>query len=237
VKRAGCASASARSAWAGPTGIVGFSQYDKLYADVELWLDNGWLDYLTPQLYWPIAQKPQAYGTLLDYWLAQNRRARHIWPGLYTSRIGQPGSAYQPQEIVDQIDVTRTRPAAGGHVHFSMTALMENRKGIYDRLRTASYPGQALVPASPWLGNTVPGVPVVQAGHLGNITKLKLTAGSNNALYAVWTRYGDEWRFSVVPAARVDWQLPDDPRLGAANAIVVSAVDRLGNESARVKVL
>jgi hypothetical protein len=35
----------------------------------------------------------------------------------------------------------------------------------------------------------------------------------------------------------VDWQLPDDPRLGAANAIVVSAVDRLGNESARVKVL
>jgi uncharacterized lipoprotein YddW (UPF0748 family) len=220
-----------------PVGIVGFSQYDKLYADVELWLDNGWLDYLTPQLYWPIAQKPQAYGTLLDYWLAQNRRARHIWPGLYTSRIGQPSSAYQPQEIVDQIDVTRTRPAAGGHVHFSMTALMENRKGIYDRLRTASYPGQALVPASPWLGNTVPGVPVVQAGHLGNITKLKLKAGSNNALYAVWARYGDEWRFSVVPAARVDWQLPDDPRLGAANAIVVSAVDRLGNESARVKVL
>jgi uncharacterized lipoprotein YddW (UPF0748 family) len=220
-----------------PPGIVGFSQYDKLYADVELWLDNGWLDYLTPQLYWPIAQKPQAYGTLLDYWLAQNRRGRHVWPGLYTSRIGQPANDYQPQEIVDQIDVTRTRPAAGGHVHFSMAALMANRKGIYDRLRTASYTGQALVPATPWLGGTVPGVPVVQAGHAGGTTQLKLTAGSNNALYAVWARYGDEWRFSVVPAERVDWSLADDPRLGAANAVVVSAIDRLGNESARLKVL
>lgn len=220
-----------------PVGIVGFSQYDKLYADVETWLDNGWLDYLTPQLYWPIAQKPQAYGVLLDYWLAQNRRGRHVWPGLFTSRIGAPSKEYQPQEIIDQIDVTRMRPAAGGHVHFSMAALMENRKGIVDKLSNASYPGQALVPASPWLGNTLPGVPVVQAGRSSKGTRLTLTAGSNNALYAIWTRYGDEWRFSVVPASRVDWLLPDDARLGAANAVVVSAVDRLGIESARVKVL
>ena len=220
-----------------PAGINGFSQYDKLYADAELWLQNGWVDYLTPQLYWPIAQKPQAYDVLLDYWLAQNPRGRHIWPGLYTSRIGAPANQYQPQEIVDQIAVTRTRPGAGGHVHFSMAALMDNRKGIADRLRLTTYTGQALVPASPWLGSTLPGVPVVQAGRSAGATRLTLAAGSNNALYAVWARYGDEWHFSVVPAARVDWALADDPRLGAANAVVVSAVDLLGNESARVKVL
>jgi len=219
-----------------PPGINGFSQYDKLYADAELWLENGWLDYLTPQLYWPIAQKPQAYDVLLDYWLAQNRRGRHVWPGLYTSRIGAASKEYAPQEIVDQIDVTRTRPAAGGHIHFSMAPLMDNRRGIVDRLRVASYSGQALVPATPWLGSTLPGVPVVKAAHSANATRLTFSAGSNNALYAVWAHYGDEWRFSVVPAARVDWQLADDARLGAANAVVVSAVDRLGNESARVKV-
>ena len=37
-----------------PPGVTGFSQYDKLYADVERWLQEGWLDYLVPQLYWPI---------------------------------------------------------------------------------------------------------------------------------------------------------------------------------------
>ena len=220
-----------------PPGINGFSQYDKLYADAELWLENGWVDYLTPQLYWPIAQKPQAYDVLLDYWLAQNRKGRHIWPGLYTSRIGAPVKEYAPQEIVDQIGVTRARAGAGGHVHFSMAALMDNRKGIYDRLRATIYTGQALIPATPWLDSTLPGVPVVQAVHAANATRLLLTAGSNNALYAIWARYGDAWHFIVVPAARVDWQLADDPRLGAANAIVVSGVDRLGTESARVKVL
>src|SRR5262249_27311477 len=50
-------------------GITGFSQYDKLYADVELWLGQGWLDYLAPQLYWPVDQTAQAFGVLLDTWL------------------------------------------------------------------------------------------------------------------------------------------------------------------------
>src|SRR6218665_3648571 len=79
-----------------PEGIAGFSQYDKLYADVERWLAEGWLDYLVPQLYWPMAQKPQAFGPLLDYWHAQNARARHIWPGLFTSRVLPADAPAQP---------------------------------------------------------------------------------------------------------------------------------------------
>ena len=60
-----------------PPGMTGFSQYDKLHADVERWLENGWLDYLAPQLYWPIDREGQAFPVLLDYWLAQNRAGRH----------------------------------------------------------------------------------------------------------------------------------------------------------------
>jgi hypothetical protein len=37
-----------------------------------------------------------------------------------------------------------------------MVALMENRKGISDQLRTISYATPALVPATPWLGASVP---------------------------------------------------------------------------------
>jgi hypothetical protein len=35
-----------------PPGIAGFSQFDAIYADAERWLENGWMDYLAPQLYW-----------------------------------------------------------------------------------------------------------------------------------------------------------------------------------------
>jgi uncharacterized lipoprotein YddW (UPF0748 family) len=220
-----------------PAGIVGFSQYDKLYADAELWLENGWLDYFTPQLYWAISQTPQAYDVLLDYWLAQNRKGRHVWPGLFTSRIGAPAKDYQPEEIVQQISLTRTRPAAGGHVHFSIAALMENRKGISDQLKAGLYSGPALVPGTPWLGTEAPGVPAVSAARGASGIRLQLAAGKANAHYAIWSRFGNEWRFAVAPASRVDWTIADDARLGPANAVFVSAVDRIGNESERVSVL
>ncbi|MBW8897944.1 MAG: family 10 glycosylhydrolase [Massilia sp.] len=218
-----------------PPGINGFSQYDKLYADAETWLQNGWLDYFSPQLYWSIRQPGQAYDVLLDYWLKQNTKGRHVWPGLFTSRIGAPTKDFPPQEIIEQIGLTRTRPSAGGHVHFSMAALMENRKGISDQLRTASYAVPALVPATPWLGNDAPGAPSVAAVRKGPSVYLKLVAGKANAMYAIWSRFGNQWRFAVAPASRVDWAVPDDAKLGAADAIVVSAVDRLGNESPRIE--
>jgi uncharacterized lipoprotein YddW (UPF0748 family) len=221
-----------------PAGIVGFSQYDKLYADAELWLANGWLDYLAPQLYWPVAQAPQAFDVLLDYWLAQNTRARHVWPGLYTSRIDNSIKTFAPEEIVKQIGVTRSRAGVRGHLHFSIAALMENRKGIADQLRAQTYQTAALSPASPWLGAEAPSAPGASARRESNGVALKLAAGAGKpvAHYAIWSRYGSEWRFAVAPAARPVLLLADDAAGGAAQAVVVSAVDRLGNESERIHV-
>ena len=217
-----------------PPGITGFSQYDKLYADAELWLANGWLDYLAPQLYWPIAQAPQAYPVLLDYWLAQNAHGRHVWPGLFTSRIGAATKAFTPDEIVQQIGVTRSRAGAGGHLHFSMAALMENRQGIGDQLRASHYATAALVPLTPWLDARAPAAPTVTARRQGGAVHLKLDGTADTSSFAIWSLHGGTWRFAVAPGSRDDWRIADDPRLGAATAVVVSAVDRLGNESRRV---
>ena len=216
-----------------PAGIQGFSQYDKLYADAELWLQNGWLDYLAPQLYWPIAQQPQAFPVLLDYWLGQNKRGRHIWPGLYTSRIDDTAKSFTAEEIVQQIDVTRSRGSVNGHVHFSIAALMQNRKGVADQLKTVSYQGPALVPASPWLGADAPGAPAVAVKRHASGLALSLGGAPRTAQFAIWARYGDEWRFTVAPASRNEVVLTDDNGV-PARSVVVSAVDRLGNESARV---
>lgn len=219
-----------------PPGISGFSQYDKLYADAELWLQKGWLDYFAPQLYWPISQTAQAYDVLLDYWISQNTQGRHMWPGLFTSRIGAPTRDYEPEEVLKQISVTRARPLATGHIHFSMAALMQNRKGISDQLRATRYTGPALVPATPWLGGDRPANPKVEAERRKNALQLKLKAGTGNALYAIWARHGGQWRFAVTPALRPDWSIPDDDKLGPAELVYVSAVDRLGVEGERVQV-
>jgi uncharacterized lipoprotein YddW (UPF0748 family) len=90
-----------------PPGIEGFSQFHKLHADVERWLAEGWLDYLAPQLYWPRAQAPQAFAVLQAVWHAGNARVRHVWPGLFTSRLGAERNAYDADEVLAQVALTR----------------------------------------------------------------------------------------------------------------------------------
>ena len=128
-----------------PAGVSGFSQYDAIYADVERWLENGWMDYLAPQLYWKSASPSQPFAPLLSYWQGQNPRGCDIWPGLFTSRIDASEASWDPEEIVGQIRLAREM-GANGHIHFSIAALAQDRRGIAARLR-AFYGGPALVPA------------------------------------------------------------------------------------------
>lgn len=136
-----------------PAGITGFSQYDKLYADVEHWFEQGWLDYLAPQLYWPITQEAQAFPVLLSYWASINKRSRHLWPGLFTSRIDASDKSWLPDEIVRQISLLRSQSGASGHIHFSAAALVQNRRGITDALAASIYANDARIPETPWLAS------------------------------------------------------------------------------------
>ena len=217
-----------------PAGITGFSQYDKLYADVELWLAQGWLDYLAPQLYWPIDREGQQYPVLLDYWIAQNTQQRHLWPGLFTSLVtrAEPGSSLGPRawpasEIVAQVQQQRQRgAAAGGHIHFSMAALMQDRDGLATKLRAGAYAQPALVPASPWLDDQPPAAPILRSAAGAVI--IEPGAGKSAARWAVWRRDTQgRWRFAVLPGS----QRLIDPE--GADRIAVSAVDRVGNLSAQ----
>lgn len=50
----------------------GLQNYDDLYADVLKWVNNGWIDYCVPQIYWEIGHKSADYKTLIEWW---NRHA------------------------------------------------------------------------------------------------------------------------------------------------------------------
>ncbi|HKG95317.1 MAG TPA: family 10 glycosylhydrolase, partial [Gemmatimonadaceae bacterium] len=134
-----------------PARVVGLDPYVELYADSRKWFANGWLDYLSPQLYWPVAAPGQSYPALLRWWSQQNVRRRHLWPGLFTSRVN-PASReerrWTPHEVTEQILRTRAEPGATGHVHFSAKALMQNYAGLADSLAADLYAEPALVPAS-----------------------------------------------------------------------------------------
>jgi uncharacterized lipoprotein YddW (UPF0748 family) len=238
-------------------GIKGFDQYEKLYADAALWLNKGWCDYYTPQLYWPIAKTEQSFPVLVDYWRSENTMGRHIWPGLFTSKLAdkpkpstkpstvtattsapatQPATQpwlWSAKEIADQIEVTRAKtPDDPGVVHFSMKALQRNFEGVSTLLKSETYATDALVPATPWLDDKAPPTPTVRIDAKAKTLVLKPGSGEPTWMWAVWTRTPAGWQFKTLPGATRSKAL--DP---AAAQVVVTAVDRCGNESERVSIL
>lgn len=47
---------------------AGLQNYDELYADVMLWVNNGWIDYCVPQVYWQMGHPTADYTTLIKWW-------------------------------------------------------------------------------------------------------------------------------------------------------------------------
>lgn len=218
-----------------PPGISGFSQYDKLHADVERWLAEGWLDYLAPQLYWPIAQAAQAFAVLQAAWHAGNLQGRHVWPGLFTSRLGAERNAYDAAEVLAQVALTRRADAAdNGHLHFSMAALLGNRDGIADRLRDGPYAQPALTPATPWLAEPPPQPPVFDGRRRSRTIGLRQGDGPPLRQVVLWTQHGGSWRWQAVPMPPgAALQLPVDAE---ADAVWLVGIGRSGLESAAVPV-
>lgn len=213
-----------------PPGIKGMDAVERLHADARLWLNQGWLDYAAPQLYWAVDAKEQPFAPLLDWWAAENHLGRGLWPGLYTSCITGEPDKWQPNEILNQIAVTRRRaapPAADappgglGHIHFSMICLLTNRGGIADALREGPYQHAALTPEMPWLNLTRPDAPRLHAQGL----RLAWGATSMNDVrrWVLWQRAGQSWSVSLLPASVSSTELA--PGVSAA---AVAAVGRAG---------
>lgn len=211
-----------------PAGIEGFDAYEKLYADSRLWLTEGWVDYFAPQLYWPIGQTAQSFPVLLRWWLENNPKGRHIWPGIAPSRIanGRPNAIY-PEEILNQIVLTREL-GANGAIHFSMRPLMEDRAAIGTRLASSLYEEPALVPASPWLDSDPPPPPDAQWSPSSGIVTLA-SPGEVPFLWVVRARRGVRWSVDVVSGSLSEIAVDGRP-----DEVAISAVDRVGNESAIV---
>lgn len=223
-----------------PASIRGFDQYAKIYADARKWLREGWVDYLTPQLYWPIDRPDQSYPVLLKWWAEQNVKGRHLWPGNYTGRVAFTGaSAWRTSEILRQIRLTRAQPGATGNVHFSMTVFQQDPDSLDERLVRELYSEPALAPATPWLDDESPARPVVsiRTDSLSGVTTLDVrpaagatSSGNEPRLWVVQSRTAGGWTTIILPAtARRQVLAPrGTPR---PLDVRVTAVDRVGNAS------
>ncbi len=194
-----------------PPEVTGFDAYEQIYADARLWLNEGWVDYFSPQLYWPVDQEGQRYPVLLEWWVEENTHDRHIWPGNFTSRVesGSGQNNWPISELRRQIELTRAQPGAGGNIHFSMRALMEPRGGLSDSLKTGLYADAAVIPGSPWLGDA-PAVPTLTVETMGDLRSVRLNPrGADPAGWVVQTFDGSVWHTDVLPGTANQVQISE----------------------------
>ena len=207
-----------------PPQIKGMDAYTNIYADSRLWLASGWVDYLAPQLYWPIDDSPHSFPVLLNWWASQNVKSRHLWPGLDDAKVGKE---WGPEEIARQMETAR-QLSAGGEIHFHLRDVLE--KPALANMVRAKYLQPALVPASPWLGSFSPGKPGITATPMGTNLVVRWQTATNEIPESWVLQYrgaNNVWTTQILPANQTScvfaWSAPE--------VISISAVNRFGNIS------
>jgi hypothetical protein len=181
------------------------------------------MDYCSPQLYWKIAAPKQPFAPLLDWWIAANTQGRVIAPGLNASKIdGDAG--WEASEIVEQIRLVRTRPAASGVIQFSVKAITRNYKGLSPLLASQAYPTPALMPRFASCVDLVP--PALESVEASLDKSLVLTwkPPAGERFVSIGVRRGEAWEWHVAPAAAGGIELDATN----ANAVALAAVGRGG---------
>lgn len=236
-----------------PPAIGGFDQYNLLYADARKWLNEGWIDYYSPQLYWPINQLQQSYPLLLAWWRDENIKGRHLWPGI---SIGRQGVERASDEAINEIMIARgILPQSPGVVHWSIGSLVTS-PGLTKAIYKGPYKKKALVPSSPWLDKKLPVPPEVSFTQIKDSLAVTWNIiGSNDiSNWVVYFKQGPQWNYNIhgkgttsdkIPAFTVNRNLLNrtDPQtitsikdvLIPVDSIAITSVDRYGNESIPAK--
>lgn len=113
---------------------AGVDQYHQLFADPVLWMREGWIDYLAPQLYWAEGG-PQSFSSLLRWWRGPEANPRRVpvWPGIAVDRMTSHG--WGAGEIARQLSIESATAPSGGFILWNIGAVAKNTKGIRSVLK------------------------------------------------------------------------------------------------------
>jgi uncharacterized lipoprotein YddW (UPF0748 family) len=94
---------------------AGQTNYDDLYADILLWLKEGWIDYVAPQIYFEIGHPRAAYEVLLDWW-SKHSYGKHCYIGLGIYKAGINAAWKDKKQLPRQIEALRNTPNIQGMI-------------------------------------------------------------------------------------------------------------------------
>lgn len=215
-----------------PEKIKGFDAYAELYADSKKWLEEGWCDYFTPQLYWGVSETNQSYPVLLNWWTTVNKKGRHIWPGNNLDKID---SKWPIADFKQQIDLTRSEKGATGNVFWHYKPLAADKGKVQGLLTDRLYDDETIAPASPWLNDYAPPKPKLIVQNIADSDDIEINWSSdptqNLQNWVLQIKRGSRWETHVYGSATTRAKVKAFGGKGV-DAVALTAVNRFGMASA-----
>ena len=226
----------------------GLQNYDDLYADVLLWVNQGWVDYCVPQIYWQIGHPLADYETLIKWW-DKNAGNRPLYIGEDVERTTKYADPQNPNshQLPAKHRLHQRMKNVSGTVLWYAKAVVDNVGNYGQVLRQNYWRYPTLPPLMPFLDDKAPKKPVkvkpvwTADGYILFWTPpTAKTWGDVTNRYVIY-RFDDgeavdlnSTRHIVKITYDTMYKLPyEDGK--TKYTYVVTALDRVGNESEGVK--
>ena len=216
----------------------GMENYSTLYADVLRWSEQGWIDYVIPQVYWEIENERASYSVLVDWW-AGNTNGRHLFIGQdveRTMKYADIAPSTEATQLRHKMRLAGAHSSVGGSCWWWGYILADNHQGIADSLAGDFYSTYALPPCYPWKSDKKPKM-VENLKCDGTLMSWKAPKQHNKTTDAVKfvIYYFPEGTTPDIEQAEAIIAITEecgyDLEILSAGTYMVTAVDRLNNES------
>ena len=148
--------------WEHGSKTNGLQCYDDLNADVLFWIDEGWVDYCIPQVYWEIGHPAADYKELVAWW-AEHAANRPLYIGQDVNRTVKAKGGNQQAE---KYALQRAEEAVLGSCFWDAASAAGNVDGYRDFLEAGYFRYPALMPVYEFINDGTPkklkGVSVVE---------------------------------------------------------------------------
>ncbi|HAT61708.1 MAG TPA: hypothetical protein DCS83_04035 [Prevotella sp.] len=222
----------------------GLQNYDDLYADVLMWVNNGWVDYTAPQLYWQIGHPTADYETLIKWWNL-NASNRPLYIGEDIERTCKYADLHSPgsNQLMAKYKLHHEMNHVQGTVLWYSRLLADNYGNYASALHNNYWKYPALPPLMLFLDNKAPRKPRkmkpvwTSDGYIlfWQAPKAK-DWGDTTERYVVY-RFGKNEKLNINDPSKIVC-ITSEPifKLPYLNGktkyiYVVTALDRVGNES------
>ncbi|MNP26309.1 hypothetical protein D3C76_1191590 [compost metagenome] len=116
---------------------AGVTAYDSMNADVRTWINQEWIDYVAPQVYWSMTLNVARYDKVVDWWANEVANTNvKLYIGHSPYKLGTPEIGWQTsQEIIDQLNYNKKYSSVKGDIFFSSQYLTKNPLGLIAKLK------------------------------------------------------------------------------------------------------